>query len=82
MFLSWSPVFKVVEPTVRRVRFVVDKNGALQTVDLGAWLFVGGIDDDWVERDTTGEISWSIAPDHLNADVTRYWAPMPGVRSP
>lgn len=82
MFLSWSPVLKVVQPTVRRVRFVVDKDGALQTVDLGAWLFVGGIDDDWAERDTTGEISWSIAPDAYNKDVVRLWAPMPTVAMP
>jgi len=79
MFLSWSPVFKVVQPTVRRVRFVVDKEGSLQTVDLGAWLFVDGVDDDCAERDTTGEISWSIAADHLNKGVARLWAPMPTV---
>lgn len=77
-FLSCDPRFRVVSLTVRRVRFIADEAlGTISTVDMGAWLYIDGIDNDWADHDTNGEPSWSVAPDQYNKNVQRIWTPLP-----
>ena len=76
-FLSCDPRFGAWSLTVRRVKFVADLGGGkIDTIDLGAWLHIDGIDNDWAERDTAGEPSWSIAPDAHNNPKDRVWVPL------
>jgi len=63
---------------MRRVRWVQAKEGGVEMQDMGAWLFVRGIDDDYNDhRPTNGEPSWSIAADDYN-DVSQWiWTHIP-----
>ncbi len=81
-FLSCDLRFGVWSLTVRRVKFVADpSNGHMRTIDMGAWLHISGIDDDWGERDTEGDASWSIAPDDYNNPKDRVWQSLPAAPS-
>lgn len=73
-YLSYgSPVL-----CMRRVRFDRNAAGDLIREDLGGWVYVSGIDDAWDERaPTTGEPSWSIAPDKLNDTSAWRWSAIP-----
>ena len=62
---------------MRRVRWVA-ADEAVQMQDMGAWLLVSGIDDDFGERlPTTGGVSWSVAADAHNDTRAWLWMPLP-----
>lgn len=64
---------------MRRVRWVQDeKEGGVLMEDMGGWLLVDGIDDDFNDhRPTTGEPSWSVAADANNDTSAWVWQPLP-----
>ncbi len=63
---------------MRRVRWVQATEGGVNMEDMGAWLIVTGIDDDFNEhRPTSGEPSWSIAADANNDTAKWAWQPLP-----
>ncbi len=62
---------------MRRVRWVADGD-SVAVEDMGAWLIVRGIDDDFDEvLPTSGQPSWSIAPDGYNDTSEWRWQPLP-----
>ncbi len=62
---------------MRRVLWVSDGE-RVEMQDMGAWLIVHGIDDDWENGlPTSGEPSWSIASDDMNDTASWLWQPLP-----
>lgn len=67
---------------MRRVRWVADDE-SVALEDMGAWIIVGGIDDEFTERlPTSGDPDWSIASDKHNDTSTWKWLPLPLPASP
>lgn len=62
---------------MRRVRLSVNNEGHLIEEDLGAWLIVRGIDDEFERGCTTAEPRWSVARDSLNDVAAWRWREIP-----
>lgn len=62
---------------MRRVRWVHDSDNSVRMEDMGAWLFIKGVDDDFQRMPTSGEPLWSIAADDLNDTTAWVWTPLP-----
>ncbi len=62
---------------MRRVKWVEDGD-KVKVVDLGGWVIVDGIDDDFTEfLPTSGQAAVIVAPDHLNSTHIWRWIPLP-----
>ena len=80
LFLVRYLPYGTIKPCMRRVRFDINSQGEIVTIDCGGWLFVHGItqiDEDSVSLPTNAEPEFSIASD-ANNDVSEWrWMPMP-----